>query len=296
MRQLSFRFGQQWLSSGAYLATLVIGAQFETPKAWQFAFSLTALWALMAWQSTLRRVRAITDTPTSLIASAAQGYVELCGTGLHAFDPPVRSPLNQTICLWYRYTVEHEQQNKWVQDANGQSSASLLISDGSGHCLIDPEGAEIHATHKQTWEHQGYRYTQHLILPGEPIYVVGAFKTLNADSLALNMNQEVSELLAAWKQDMPSLKQRHDTNNNGHLDDVEWARVRAQAHQEVKTRHQHFQTLPDNHTMQSPTDGRPYLIATQAPERLAWRLRLWALLHASVFLAALMGVGYWWSK
>lgn len=56
---------------------------------------LLAVIGLIAWTSTFRRRRAITDTPTSRIASAAQGYVELSGQGRALDDPPLYAPLTQ---------------------------------------------------------------------------------------------------------------------------------------------------------------------------------------------------------
>jgi len=54
----------------------------------------------------LFRLRLIEDTPTSLIRSAAQGYVELQGRGELLPGPPIVAPLTGLPCVWYRFKVE----------------------------------------------------------------------------------------------------------------------------------------------------------------------------------------------
>ena len=89
---LSFRksYGQL-ITSGAQLVLFAIGAQAESREGWVACLALIAAISLCAWMSALRRRRAITDTPTSRIASAAQGYVELSGSGRPLDHPPLLS-------------------------------------------------------------------------------------------------------------------------------------------------------------------------------------------------------------
>ncbi len=94
------------LTSGGQLLLLLIGVYFRTPTAWRVSLSLIAILSLLAWLAVLRRLRAFTDTPTSLVASAAQGYVELQGRGRPLDGLPVCSPINGLPCLWYRFKVE----------------------------------------------------------------------------------------------------------------------------------------------------------------------------------------------
>ena len=91
----------QLASSGGQLAALLVGAKVGTPGAWALSAALVAGISLFAWLLAMRHVRAIGDTPTSRVASAAQGYVELRGTGralgeaLRARDLPTQHSLRQ---------------------------------------------------------------------------------------------------------------------------------------------------------------------------------------------------------
>lgn len=283
---------RQWLISGGYVFLLAIGAQIETPAGWLGSTLATALLALVAWLMALRRARAIADTPTSRIAAAAQGYVELLGKGVSVAGTPLLAPLTGLPCLWYRFKVEYRRDNKWETERHGESTDSFLIDDGSGQCLVDPEGAEILPRETQTWEKDDYRYTQSVLLAGEEIYVLGHFRTWGGDSLVLDSQADIRELLAEWKRDMPALLARFDLDGNGVLDMREWQLARSQARREVAKNHRELRAAPDTHMIGRPAHGGLYLISTLAPERLERHYLRWALLHLAIFLAALAGSAY----
>src|SRR5687768_16626177 len=82
-------------------------------------------WAFRSW----RRARIIEDTPTAKAASAAQGHVELAGTGEGLAESALVCPLTATPCLWYSYKVEVKQttgtgkhrRTRWVTVEEGRS-------------------------------------------------------------------------------------------------------------------------------------------------------------------------------
>ncbi|MFM1908120.1 MAG: hypothetical protein RLZZ591_1797 [Pseudomonadota bacterium] len=283
-----------WLTSGGYLMLLILGAQLGTPQGWRISAGLTALMALVAWQLVLKRARTMADTPTSSIASAAQGYVELQGRGAQFEGYPVYAPHHGLPCLWYRYKVERRHGDDWKTESQDESTTSFLIDDGTGRCTVDPEGADVLPQNSETWTQGERRYTQALILPGEQLYILGDFKTQGGDSADLNLKRDVSELLDHWKQDMPGLTQRYDRNADGQLDLQEWEQARADARHEVEHLHRDIRAQPHTHSIGLPTDGRPYLISTRSPDQLKRRFSLWAYAHAGVFLLALGGLGYVW--
>jgi hypothetical protein len=279
------------LTSGGQLVLLVIGAHLHTPTAWRVSLSLIALLSLLAWVSVLRRMRAFTDTPTSMVASAAQGYVELRGHGKRLDGLPVLAPLTNLPCLWYRYHVQRRSGDKWVTDSSGESDASFLLDDGSGICVIDPEGAEIVPTRCDKWQKGNFKYSQWLILEQELVYVIGGFRTQNAGELDYTVAEEVKQLLAEWKQDMPKLLKRFDLDNDGTLNLREWELARAQARREAERRRKEVaHTNNDLHWMGVPDGGRLYLISTLDEDKLVWRYRRWAWFHLIVFFAALVGL------
>lgn len=283
---------RQWLVSGGYLLLLFAGAESETASGWRYSLGATAALALVAWLMALRRARAVDDTPTSSVASAAQGYVELLGQGAPLAGAPLLSPLDGRPCLWYRYKVERLRDNKWETERSGESTDSFMLDDRGGRCVVDPEGAEILPRGSESWREGDYRYTQSTLIAGESIYVLGEFRTWSGDALALDVREDVKQLLAEWKKDMPRLLARFDLDADGTLDLREWQLARSQARREVERNHRELRAAPDTHMIGRPADGRLFLISSLPPERLARRFRYWSYAHAAIFLAALAGVAY----
>ncbi|GAB2181650.1 hypothetical protein DLREEDagrD3_18730 [Denitratisoma sp. agr-D3] len=277
----------QWIMSGGQLLLVMLGVQLDTPQGWRACALLIAALSLLAWVSLLRRLRAVADTPTARIASAAQGYAELRGRGVALAGTPLFSPLRSQPCLWYRYEVERRQDDKWVNESGGESDASFLVDDGSGLCLVDPAGAEILTAQADRWQEGDHRYRQWLILPGETVTVLGEFRTWSGATLDLDAAEDVKHLLAEWKNDMPALLRRYDLDGDGELGLDEWELVRAQARREVERNHRELRATPDSHGMAAPADGRLYLISTLAESQLLGRYRRWALFQLLMFGAAL---------
>jgi hypothetical protein len=286
----------QWLTSGGYLLFLIVGSEIDTPLGWRISAGIIAVLALFAWIAVLRRARAFADTPTSQIASAAQGYVELLGRGRPLDGPPLLAPLNQRPCLWYRYKVEHKREDKWVTESSGESNDSFLLDDGSGVCVVDPEGAEVLPRDKEVWHPSvDYRHTQSLLIEGENIYVLGGFRTLAGDGLQLSLAEDVKHLLAEWKKDMSGLLRRFDRNGDGTLDLDEWEHARVEARREVERNHRELRAAPDTHMVGMPGAERLYLISSLPPEKLRRRYLLWSFAHLVIFFAALVVAARNWT-
>ena len=69
------------LTGGLHFIILAIAGQADTPEAWPWALLAMSVVSFFAWLGNHRRYRQIHDLPTSKVASAAQGYVELLGIG-----------------------------------------------------------------------------------------------------------------------------------------------------------------------------------------------------------------------
>ncbi len=278
----------QFVTSGAQLVLIIIGLQTESREGWIACLALIALISLFAWVSTLRRRRAITDTPTSRIASAAQGYVELLGKGRPLDHPPLLSHLTRLPCLWYRYQVEEKtSDNKWETVSRGESEVPFIIHDGTGRVVVDVEGAEILTRHKETWTEGSYRNTEWKLLINDEVYALGDFRTLGGGSVDLDARQDMNELLAEWKKDKAALLKRFDLNGDGDIDMQEWGLARQVARREVVRMHRDARNESDVHTLSCPRNGRHYLLSNLDPNKLARRYLLWACFHVIVFLAAL---------
>jgi hypothetical protein len=283
------------VTSGGQLILLIVGAQTESALGMFVCVALMGPLSLFAWTSAYRRSRAVTDTPTSRIASAAQGYVELVGAGKPLAGAPLMSPLSHLPCLWFRYTVERrDSDNKWVTEDKGESDASFLLDDGSGECVVDPEGAEMLVTRRDSWIQGDRRYTEWLLIEREKIYVIGQFATRGSVDLALDSAEDVKQLLAEWKNRPAELLQRFDLDKNGQLDLKEWELARAQAKREVAASHRELRASAELHVMNLPDDGRLYLISDLDPDSLASKYRGWSWFHIAIFFAALIALPILW--
>lgn len=278
------------VTSGAQLLLLFVGVQLHSRTGWLASLGLMAAISLAAWLSALKRLRAVRDTPTSKVASAAQGYVELNGCGTAFGNTPLYSKLKLRPCLWYHYEIERRDSEKdWKTEDKGESYDSFLLRDESGVCVIDPEQAEIATRHKDSWTKGDHRYTEWTLNLEDRLYVIGEFRTKNC-ALEFNSRVELNELLAEWKKDMPALHRRFDLDNDGELDEKEWALARQAAKRVVAKNQREIADNADMHLIGRPPDGKPYLISNLAPEKLSQRYLLWSWAHLAMLLGALGGL------
>ncbi|PVV25981.1 MAG: hypothetical protein B6D79_07685, partial [gamma proteobacterium symbiont of Ctena orbiculata] len=110
---------------------------------WTLLLTVLTLIALYFTFRNLHRARLIEDTPTSLIRSAPQGYVELVGEAAMMAGEPVLAPLSGMPCCWWRYKIEKKGDKGWRGVRSGKSDSLFLLKDATGECILDPEGANI---------------------------------------------------------------------------------------------------------------------------------------------------------
>lgn len=284
-----------FVTSGGQFILLLIGFKTESSLGMFVCVALMAPLSLIAWTSVWRRARVVADTPTSKVASAAQGYVELIGSGKPLAGAPLMSPHSHLPCLWYRYTVERkDSDNKWVQEDKGESDASFILDDGSGECVIDPEGAEMLMTKKDSWIQGDRRYTEWLLIERQRVYALGQFATRGSVDLDLNLAEDVKLLLSEWKARTAELIARFDLDKDGQIDLKEWELARAQARREVAANHRELRATSELHVMHLPEDGRLYLISDLDPGKLATKYRWWSWFHIATFFGALIALPLLW--
>jgi hypothetical protein len=275
----------------------ILGASSAQLLFWVCAGSLAAIALFFTSFALIRRARLLEDTPTSLIRSAAQGYVELNGYARLLPGPPIVSPLSDTPCAWWSYRVDERYRNggktEWRMVENETSGELFVIADATGECIVDPDDATVtpglsrrwggpaqrpHRPPDGSWFYFGdYRYSEKLILIGAPLYAIGWFRTQNAMQ-DFNESRDVGELLAEWKRDQRDLLRRFDANGDGQIDLQEWETVRRAAIGQVRA-HQVEQSLnPDLHVLCKPPDRRPFLLSTVTQKILTRRMRFRGLL------------------
>lgn len=274
---------------------LMLALKARQREVWLLALALVAVLALLAWAMAWRRRHAIEGTPTSRIATAAQGWVELHGVGRPIDINPLHSPVSGMPCLWYHYQVERRSSdNKWESVEQDRSHASFVLDDGSGTCLVDPEGAEVITRHCRRWTQGDYRYVEWTLRPDDRLYVLGHFSTRHP-AQGLDARAEVGALLAEWKRDAAGLLRRFDLNRDGRLDEREWTLARRLAQGQIERQHRELRRQPELHLVQGAADS-PYLISNHDPQRLSARYLWIGLGQLAAFFAALAGWAWWWRQ
>ena len=272
----------------------------------------------------LKRARLIEDMPTSRIRSASQGYSELIGVAELQGNPQL-APLSSTLCLWWRYTIEKYQStgksSHWVTVEKRASSLPFHLKDTTGICQIDPEGAEISCLHQRKWYGstkrptgaqpksekaksggflsranismggltfgRRYRYSEYLIMEGDPLYALGHFESDATGKRTLHPKQLIGDILSEWKQDFPKLLEEFDADGNGELDVDEWKTVRKVAIKEAKKRQTEQASEPVEHLLSQPVhDGLPFIISSTEQDQLSKRFRRQTIYYAIGFLVA----------
>jgi len=268
----------------------------------------------------LGRARLIEDAPTAKIRSAHQGYAELVGNARLMAGEPILAPLTGIDCCWYRYKIEKSGNKHWRTVESETSDGLFLLEDETGHCLINPEGAEVTPSDRSVWygsqryptnrtpgrqrvkqtpllnlarflnQEIGsgrYRYTEERIYPGDQLYAIGQFKSLDDLDHRQSQAEQTRDLLRQWKQDRTLLLARFDLNRDGEIDRREWNTARKAAQTQAKLALAEQQRNMIEHTLSSTDSSRhPFLLSTLADFELVRRYRLKAFGAITLFFIA----------
>ncbi|HEX9672625.1 MAG TPA: hypothetical protein VGA12_04215 [Burkholderiales bacterium] len=279
-----------WLSGIIHLVILGVAIQAERVEVWPYALLAMSGVSFFAWIANYRRYRYIHDLPTSRVASAAQGYVELFGRTELLPGEPILSKLSRTPCCWFTYRVEEKgSNNKWQTVDSGSSVEQFLLVDDTGQCVISPEGAEVLTHDRRHWDEFDRRYTEWLLRPKSVVYAIGEFSTTTAAAVAPGDERaDVGALLAQWKADQRQLHERFDLDRDGRISMKEWELARLQARREVRGVHAQVRSRSTDgvHILRKPADGRLFLLANELPDKIGARYRYWSWAHLVVFVGA----------
>ena len=270
--------------------------------------------------------RVIEDAPTARVRSAPQGYVELVGEARAMAGEPIVAPLSKTPCCWYRYAIESKRGSEWRIVRKETSDGLFLVADETGECVVDPDGAEVTPGAKRVWYGDGdepitvvmpprgaegiqlgpvvlrrsgamftssHRYTEELIVPGDPLYALGDFKTLDDIDHHQSRAEMTAAILREWKRERRRLMDRFDHNRDGVIDAGEWEGARQLAEREAARDHAEQLAHQHVHTLRRPQgSGRPFLLSTLPQFRLARRYR-WESFGGLVLFLAAAGLLAW---
>lgn len=262
----------------------------------------------------LQVARLIEDTPTSRVRSAAQGYVELTGRGLPLDGTQNLAPLTQRPCVWWNYRISRKQEggkgrsDSWQTVSSGHSGQPFLLDDGTGQCIVQPEGAEVVSSESTTWYgdtpwpttvpggpsrtgERDYRYFEERIYEQERVYALGEFRS-HGPQAGLDLQAAVTALLAQWKDDQAGLIERFDVDGDGRISLEEWEKARAEARRAVAEQARDRPSVDTLHVLSKPDGGRLFLIAALPPGDLAKKYRRRAMFAFVGFVAAVYAFGW----
>jgi hypothetical protein len=126
-----------------------------------------------------------------------------------------------------------------------------------------------------------------VLFTDKSIYVLGDLDGNTQANTESEIHQEVGKLLTQWKQSKTRLLQRFDLNRDGEVDMHEWALAREQAYSEVKLKQAQL-LKNERHLIAKPKNKRLFVISGITPQALRLRYRYWAIVHFSIFLAAIL--------
>lgn len=127
----------------------------------------------------LQIARYIEDLPSSSIAAAAQGLVEIKAKTVQLDNQPLNVPQLGLPCVWYRYeTVDYYDQQQKKVDAR-ESYNRFYIVDETGVCAVDPLHAEIYPKKSKQIQEGTTLYKMSWIGIDEPVYILGWLQTLH---------------------------------------------------------------------------------------------------------------------
>jgi hypothetical protein len=273
-------------------------------------FAAVGVFLLSQGLNAFWRLRLIRDTPSARVRSAPQGYVELVGTA-RPLRKPVPAKLTGHPCCWYRWRIEKRgrggRSEHWVTVDQGELERGFLLDDGTGECIVEPQGAVIRCRATERWfgsvsgagrqRHSSadlafgfrrrYRMTEERVQEGDPLYVMGHHETPRRD--AETRDTLTRTLLTRWKQD-PERLSALDRDDDGKVDLSEWERARELAQAAAWQAERRVAARPARARIVATGDSRrPYLISTEGEAALLGQARWQAL--GGTLLGVLLCIG-----
>ncbi len=262
--------------------------------------AIAAVFTLRLGLRAFSNLRVVLDTPTAKIRSAAQGQLELQGHA-HPDREPLAARLTGIPCVWYRYRIEERRRSgkheNWITVEKGDAKRPFLLDDGTGRCLVEPTGADLHCRDHDRWYsgrrggspnapsgagwpglfagRRRYRMSEERIAPGAYVYVMGHFETPRR---GVRQRQQLTrQLLSQWKRD-PERMRAFDLDGDNQISPDEWEQARDVAQRVAALGEQRISAqAPQSRITRGPDPRHPFVISTEGEEALVTRLRLRSL-------------------
>lgn len=276
---------------GIVYTVLLAVAIFAPMPAWIWSWVLPpmAVTAFLLWIVNFRMISAIRNAPTSKVASAAQGLVELQGTVQYVPGCTLKAPLTQAPCVCYWYSVVENAGRKHARKLEGHDFATpFLLRDTTGECLIDPNDAWVICRTREQWVIGERTYTEWSIRIDDPIYAIGLFSS-NPLLVESGLARELAVKLRSWLREPKSFFHRFDANRDGKISPAELDAARNAARREAA---QYYTAQGGMHTLIAP-DNMPVIVSNLGHDKVAaeFSSRTWKSL--TLFFITLGATGWY---
>jgi hypothetical protein len=246
------------------------------------------LLAMFAFAFNFWRYLAIAKSPVSTIAAAAQGYIEL--NGVASKQPPIKTPFHGEPCIWFRsWAYARDYKNLWRLVDYTQSVDTFQLTDHSGVCTVNPQGAEVVHVLKRTSFKSNHRYVEEYLPANKPLYLIGNLDTRHHFSSEEAIRKDIWGLISDWKMNPAKMLFRFDLDRNGEIDQAEWEIAREEAREEVSRQHM-YKAHTGDFEISAPTNGQLYLLSGMSPEFLRSSYRCWVVTHLAVLIGLLVAI------
>lgn len=250
----------------------------------KWGLSVFVVGSFLFWLSAYQRKRAFEDVPTSTVAAAAQGYVELRGTAEAAPGHSLRGRLTGAPCIWCQFVMkEKDNQGEYVEMEAGSLGVPFLLRDKTGECLVDAGQAEVVCNRCQQWKEDERVCEEWSIRVGDMIHVVGFFSTGSTDADG-QLSMKVAYDLASEQRNPAAYAARYDTNYDGKVDVREVAVARVAKRREEEQR---LTSQGGAHSVGPSPDGRPFLVVSAGQKKVSTHYAFLAAVHLGVFFISL---------
>ncbi len=172
------------------------------------------------------------------------------------------------------------------------SDELFVLRDGTGDCVIDPDGAEVHMAHVRRWTLGDKAFRARYLAQGDRLYAIGNLESPTSTLGAMARRAGIADLLRHWKRSDRAVLGHFDADGDGEIDSEEWQTAVSDAKRIVDRSHREMGARADVHVMRAPRGGLPYILSNRNPDVLAWRFKRWSWLHATMFIVAIAIAGH----
>ena len=283
------------VTTGGYFGAL-FGAYLSHTKRidgslWPYLIFAALFLAVFASIFNYWRLLKISEAAISSIGAAAQGYIELQGIATTQNGKPLKTPFQSISCVLYRASAYSDEVDERGERRSRlleylESKAIFQLSDGTGVCLVNPEGAEIMHLTQSTTHNNNHRYVEEYLPSNARLHVIGNLDTQNEYNTTKGVNSDVSKLLTELKANKTQLLNRYDQNRDDEIDMQEWEQVRADVLRQVESTHA-MKAQEAGYMLSKPSNSKLFLISALSPQKMRALLTNWHRIH--LFAAFLFG-------